>query len=71
MLPKYTYLVKFFHRDPEELNETVEHITEESARSHFASFDESDADIYKRVVLTKMDWTTLDEEVLQTLELPA
>ena len=71
MLPRYTYLVKFFHRDPGELNETVEHITEENARNHFACFDETDADIYKRIVLTKMDWMTLDEEVLQTLELPA
>ena len=61
-MPEVTYLVRC-----EKLNGNVEiweHVWEDLAKEHFASFDDTDADIYKTVQLFKRDYNKNEDDVL-------
>lgn len=65
-MPEYTYIVRF-----EKLDESVElceHVTLAGAKSHYNVFDQSDADVYRRIALIERDWAKDENECDTVLE---
>lgn len=63
---RYTYEITFTHRDGEE--EVQQHTREDDAREAFRMFDEPDsAEIYSGIRLTRYDWETGSEELLESM----
>ena len=63
MLPRYTYILRFFHRDSSEI-EDFEHSDRAYAFEHFELFDASDEDIYRELDLIEYDHDTATEKLL-------
>ena len=64
-LPRYTYILRFVHRDNDE-PDSQEHISYEDARYHMNLFDDSDADVYDRIELYRRDYTGHTDTLLET-----
>ena len=67
-LPRFTYILRFVHRDSDE-PDTYEHAALEDARYHMALFDDSDADIYDRIELYRRDYTAHTDTLLETRQI--
>lgn len=67
-MERYTYEITFTWLDDQP--EEVQQYTDESiARECFQLFDEPDsAELYSRIRLTRHDWETGTDEMLETLE---
>lgn len=67
-MERYTYELTFTRLDGQP-DEIQQHTSEELARECFRLFDEPDsAEMYSRIRLTRHDWETGTDEVLETLE---
>ena len=67
-LERYTYEITFTRLDGQP-DETQQYTDEGLARECFRLFDEPDsAEMYSRIRLTRHDWETGTDEVLETLE---
>ena len=64
-LPRYTYVLRFVHRDDDE-PDVHEHISFENAKYHMNLFDDSDADLYERIELYRRDYTGHIDTLLET-----
>ena len=67
-MERYTYEITFTRLDDQ--TEEVQQYTDEGlARECFRLFDESDsAEMYSRIQLTRHNWETDEDEILETLE---
>ena len=67
-MERYTYEITFTRLDDQ--TEEVQQYTDEGlARECFRLFDEPDsAEMYSRIQLTRHDWETDEDEILETLE---
>ena len=67
-MERYTYEITFTRLDGQP-DEIQQHTSEELARESFRLFDEPDsADLYSRIELTRHDWDTGADEILDTLK---
>ena len=67
-MERYTYEITFTRLDGQP-DETQQHTDEGFARECFRLFDEPDsAELHSRIRLTRHDWETGTDEVLETLE---
>lgn len=66
MLPDKTWFVRFETLD--ESVELCEHVTLADAEEHYSLFDESDADVYRRIALIERDWSKDENECDTVLE---
>nr|DAH48275.1 MAG TPA: hypothetical protein [Caudoviricetes sp.] len=67
-MERYTYEITFTRLDGQP-DETQQYTDEGFARGCFRLFDEPDsAEMYSRIRLTRHDWETGTDEVLETLE---
>jgi len=64
-LPRFTYVLRFVHRDNDDLD-FHEHTSFEDARYHMNLFDDSDADLYDRIELYRRDYTGRTDTLLET-----
>lgn len=67
-MERYTYEITFTRLDGQP-DETQQYTDEGVARECFRLFDEPDStEMYSRIRLTRHDWETGTDEVLETLE---
>ena len=64
-LPRYTYILRFVHRDSDE-PDFHEHLSYEDALYHMNLFGDSDADTYDRIELYRRDYTGHTDTLLET-----
>ena len=67
-MERYTYEITFTRLDGQP-DEIQQHTSEELARESFRLFDEPDsAELYSCIELTRHDWETGADEILDTLK---
>ena len=67
-MERYTYEITFTRLDGQP-DEIQQHTSEELARESFRLFNEPDsAELYSRIELTRHDWETGADEILDTLK---